>query len=401
MVHINKEAIMRDIIFKDLTDETLEDIVKGFIHAFPHWKYDAAKEIVLEQQNDTEMEYIAAYTDGKYAGLSVMADIFMGFHGHSIKAIDLDHLHTDLLAKKKGISSELIKKSCIRALEMCIPIMFVGPFSTKFYRDKGFGFGIRRMMFESAPEDFRDYSLLDSLEYLSTDDKLELSEFITRCYLSTNGNITFKNSSLKDYYEKLLEKEHVTIVYKKDGVIHGYLTYKNSNDIVVYGMLYDTPDALHALSTFLHSQKGQANSIRFEYTDTPTMMICDRPKNVTYEEFSMVKILDVAMFFNIIKEHGVNFNNQTLTLQIVTHDRLTDETSDTIICFKDGLVQAINSNKADVKISLDIADFSSLVIGRYSFYDLINSGLVEIDSIDYIDRINKLFNTSYVPIIRK
>lgn len=401
MIHINKEAIMRDIIFKDLTDETLDDVVKGFIQAFPHWKYDDAKEIVLEQQNDNEMEYIAAYTGGRYAGLAVIADIFMNLHGHSIKAIDLDHLHIDLLVKKKGISSELIKKSCAHALDMGIPFMFVGPFSTKFYHDKGFGFGIRKMMFESAPEDFRNYGLLDSIKYYNGDDKNKLCEFISKMYLSTKGNITFKNSSLEDYYEKLSNKERVTVIHKKDGVINGYLTYKNSNNIVVDGIMYDSPEALHAFSTFLHSQKGQANNIRIEYSDIPTMMICDRPKNITNEEYSMVKILDVEKFFTLMKEQGVNFNNQTLNLEVVAHDKLTDQTCDTVICFKDGLVQNINDTKPDVKISLDIADFSSLVIGRYSFYDLINCGLVKIDNIDYIDRINKIFNTNYIPLIRK
>ena len=69
------------------------------------------------------------------------------------------------------------------------------------------------------------------------------------------------------------------------------------------------------------------------------------------------------------------------------------------IQFKDGQPQiANNKDTHEVKVSMDISEFSSTFMGCVSFKKLYHYGLAEISDTSYINVINKLFWTGEKPI---
>ena len=69
------------------------------------------------------------------------------------------------------------------------------------------------------------------------------------------------------------------------------------------------------------------------------------------------------------------------------------------IQFKDGQPQiANNKDTHEVKVSMDISEFSSMFMGCVPFKKLYHYGLAEISDTSYINVINKLFWTGEKPI---
>ncbi|MCK4523802.1 sterol carrier protein domain-containing protein, partial [candidate division WOR-3 bacterium] len=57
----------------------------------------------------------------------------------------------------------------------------------------------------------------------------------------------------------------------------------------------------------------------------------------------------------------------------------------------------IKQNYADIKISMDIAEFSSMIVGAIDLKTLYRYGLVEIKNAGKIDEINNIFKTMEKP----
>jgi predicted acetyltransferase len=58
----------------------------------------------------------------------------------------------------------------------------------------------------------------------------------------------------------------------------------------------------------------------------------------------------------------------------------------------------VNENTYDVKIELDVADFSSMFMGAVTFAVLEQLGRVKISNAQYLDMVNRIFLTNQKPM---
>jgi predicted acetyltransferase len=110
----------------------------------------------------------------------------------------------------------------------------------------------------------------------------------------------------------------------------------------------------------------------------------------------MYRVIDVPALFNRLPDH--NFNGQDLRLRLSISDSFMPENDgETLVDFDQGKARVIDSGESDASITLDVAEFSSMIVGSVRFKELYSYGLAEISDIEYLDVVDRLFRTESKP----
>jgi predicted acetyltransferase len=208
--------------------------------------------------------------------------------------------------------------------------------------------------------------------------------------------------------------------YKRDGLIEGYIIFAfqpgkaqhfMSNELLVRELVYETPEALAQLLTFLHLQADQIARIIFHTQDDSFHFLLHDPRlddefmmrPTLYHESNkqgvglMYRVVNVPRFFEQLADH--DFGGQTCRLKVTLHDSfLPENKGDWVIGFVNGRAQLLSSTHYDAAIELNVSEFSSLVMGTIDFDQLIEYRLASISDASVIGTVTRLFRTSQKPI---
>ncbi len=101
--------------------------------------------------------------------------------------------------------------------------------------------------------------------------------------------------------------------------------------------------------------------------------------------------------FARLREH--NFGGQTCPVKITIADSFFPANAGSLVVqFSDGKASLGEEAAHDVEVRLDMAEFSSLLLGIVSFRSLYLYGLAELSDPTYLETINRLFLTPTKPI---
>jgi len=176
-----------------------------------------------------------------------------------------------------------------------------------------------------------------------------------------------------------------------------------NNDILVRELVYDSADDLHELLRFLHLQADQIDRIVFYTQDDYFHFIFHDPRNDSgnllpqvYHESNtqgvgiMYRIIDAPRLFTVLEDH--NFGNVTCRLKISLADSFFPENAGSyVLDFQNGRASVVDEDHGEVEIALDIAEFSSLVVGAVNFNTLYEYGLASLSDNVYVAVIDRLF----------
>jgi predicted acetyltransferase len=210
---------------------------------------------------------------------------------------------------------------------------------------------------------------------------------------------------------------HRIVGYEQGGQVHGYIVFTFeqgetfiTNDIHIKEFVYETREALSELLTFLHTQADQIRHVLVNTQDEYFHHLLLDPRNDSgrlipdvYHETNaqglglMVRVLDVPGIFGRLGERS--FGDQTCTLKLTIADSfLPENAGSTLLRFEGGYVQRPGGGAHDVELSLDIADFSSLLAGTVNFHSLYGYGLADISDPAQVETINRLFAAEQKPM---
>jgi hypothetical protein len=219
--------------------------------------------------------------------------------------------------------------------------------------------------------------------------------------------------------------------YRRDERLHGYLQYRFRpasdsnfllNNLEVSECVYDSPEVLAELLTFLQSQTDQIRSVVFwNHEDDFHYLLLD-PRNGSdnlmphvYHESNtqgvglMYRVLDTVALLGYLDQSRYTFEDLTCSLYIEVADTFLPENSGLVVAQVDhGRIQSVERATADtpttpdtvenpISISLDIADFSSLVLGVVGFKTLYAYGLARLSDPGALDHVHRLFQTPAKP----
>lgn len=178
--------------------------------------------------------------------------------------------------------------------------------------------------------------------------------------------------------------------------------------IHVTELLFNDREVLSELLCFLNSQSDQMEKIIIDTYDEYFHFLSDNPANGepatflhhqtnTEEAGLMYRVINNQQLFESLRDH--NFNGVTLTLKLNIHDNYFLKNNESLIIqFENGRPNLVASGLNPVEIEMDIAEFSSMVMGVVPFSQLYRYSKAEISDTEFLTVIDKLFFTGEKPV---
>jgi len=348
-------------------------------------------DIFSDLTDNGEIIALGAYDGETMLGCVLYYKFQTNFHQEIIKTAGIGSLAVDLLHKKKHVANALINHSFELAREAGADLYYLYPFSTKFYRNFGFGYGSPMFTYCASPKDFVDKGDRSILSYGSESDYEDVFEMHDALAKNTQG------MSMKTYGDKrrIREMKMGKLVLAKDkGELIGYLLYTQkglnqsddqSQKMVVAEMLYSNPKALNAFASFFNSQKDQIDYIQIATHNRQFHQLlnntCFVPKPETMEIISL-KVADKSLgLMPYALEPQKLLDRLKVSLDYELHFTIEHPK-------KDNKTASIGQGDP-IAITLTINEFSSWITGVISLKELYELGQLKSDHPELLRRIDQ------------
>ncbi|MCG8349222.1 MAG: GNAT family N-acetyltransferase [Chloroflexales bacterium] len=401
-----------------LTDDELLPFARIVLDAYPSIEISSVEELAQNLKrslaDDPKTSIYGLFRAGRLLGGMRFLDFTMKLLSIKNLVGGVGLIAVDLLHKKEHVAKELVDYFLQHYRERGAVMTTLYPFRPDFYRNMGFGYGTKMNRYRLKPASLPRGSSKSHVRMLNQEDQTALLECYHRLLERTHG--LMERSEI--WANRVFNAPGYRVIgVKQDGRITAYMIFNFKqgktfldNDIEVSEFGYETSDALSELLTFLHSQADQINEIVIDTQDEFFHHIPLDPRNGTrnilpsvYHETNaagvglMYRVIDTAGIFRALAEH--NFNNQNCTLTISIRDSfLPANEGDITVTFTDGKARLLPGAAADAVIQLDVADFSSLIMGAIDFAALYRYGQATLSNPDMLFVINTLFHTDQKPI---
>jgi len=406
-----------------LSVEDFDAFVNILVNAYPGWKIapkdkegkERVKQRLLEaHQEEPTITGYGLFRDGVLQGGMLFHDFRMNCLGTRIAAGGVGQIAVDLLHKKEHVAREMMLYFLRHYRERGAPIAMLYPFRLDFYKKMGFGYGTKMNQYRVQPTGLPEGPSKAHIRYLDKDDRQALLDCYNRFLSRTHGMIEKSERELT----RLMENpQHQIVGYEEDGQILGYLvfTFEHGenwliNDICIREFIYESRTALSELMTFLHTQADQIRHIIFNTQDEFFYYLLLDPRNGSptlipdiYHESNiqgvglMYRVIHAQRIFDLLGEH--NFGGQTCRLKLTIEDSFLPENAGSVFLrFEDGRLHLMDDRDYDVEVCMDVAEFSSLLVGAVNFGSLYKYGLAEISDPGYVGTIDKVFAVEDKPI---
>lgn len=406
-----------------LTEEELKEYVDIVVDAYPGFGFNTPEErqkmverLIKNQKEDSTINIYGCFRDNRLLGGMKLYDFRMRLGSQKVDAGGLGMVAVHLMHKKEKAAKEIVTFFLRHYKERRFPIAMLYPFRPDFYKSMGFGFGTKLNQYSIKPKDLPKGGVKSRVKFAFEGDKQLLSDCYARIAENTNGMIDRTEAELNNIFTVPQNK---IAVYKKDSRIEGYIVFmfkkasqENGlkNDIVIKEFLYENTEALRSLLTFLNTQEDQINRVIFNTFDENFYHLLLEPRDSSdnlmapvYHESNlqgvglMYRVTDTRILFEALKEH--NFNNQSCKLRLNIRDSFIEENNKSItIHFTGGRVSIAEGSEYEAAVDLDIADFSSLIVGAVGFKALLKYGIARISDNKYADIVDKIFEMPEKPI---
>ncbi len=406
-----------------LPDEHISSFVELVTKAYPSFnirtveeKQRFAERLLSGHVHDPTTQLYALYRDDVLLGGMRLFDFTLNLHSHPVKAGGVGLVAVDLLHKKEHIAKELISYFLSHYHQQGAVMAMLYPFRPDFYKQMGFGFGTKMNQYRIKPTQLPRGSSKQHVRRLTTTDASQMLECYKRYADRTHGMIARAESNISHL---LTNPEYTVVGYEHDQRIEGYLVFSFKpvkpdnfllNDLHVEEFIYEHRDALSELLTFLRSQADQFNTVVINTQDEYFHHLLSDPRNGSNNVFPhvyhesnaqgvgiMYRVLDTPRLFEALHHH--NFGNQTIIVQLTIRDTFFGSNhTTTTVEFTNGQPIVRDNIRPDVTIELDVAEFSSLVVGAVNFRRLYTYGLAQISDANYVSVIDSLFAVAEKPV---
>ncbi len=410
---------------KKLPNKDFDVYAKTMINAFPGFPgYESpdkpsinklSKILKKMDKDDSTINYFGYYENKKFLGGIRFFDFTMNLFGNNVINGGGSLLGVDLMHKKEKIAKKLMIFFLDYYLKKKAPIISLYPFRPDFYHKMGFGYGTKRNDYIIKPLELPDKGDKTKVRFYEKKDWAKLRACYNRYAKKTHGMYQKVASEKRRY-----NVPHVRIaLYEQKGKVLGYVvfTFKTNpnesflkNQIKVSEFIYETREAFLGLVSFLRSQGDQAKYIIMPSADDNFHFLPFDPRNHSDRLLSvlahetniqgvgvMYRVIDTPGLFKTLKNH--NFNNQSCRMKISINDSfLKSNNKSFIVSFENGKAKVHKTDNSEVEINLNVAEFSSMILGVVDFKTLYNYGMAEISNTKYIETINSTFRTKAKPI---
>ncbi len=411
---------MRQI--KELTSTDNEALIRIMANAYPgiNLVTEADRERFLQrtEQMMTEpaVKNWGLFADDDLLGTMRLFDFSMTFYEAPVLVGGVGGVAVGLAHKKQKVARDMILFFLRHFREKGAALATLYPFRPDFYRQMGFGYGTKMNQYRLKPASL-PRTKMDDVVFLMDGDRDGMAACYGRYAAQTHGMLA-RHTYIWDaiFTDPAIRK----VGYKRNGRIQGYIIFTfqpgkadhfMSNELLVRELVYETPEALSQLLTFLHLQADQIDRVIFNTQDESFHFLLHDPrlddelmlKPTLYHESSrqgvglMYRVIDVPQLFAQLAEH--DFGGQTLRLKLALHDSFLPENAGSwVIGFENGRARLLFSDDYDTAIELNVSEFSSLIMGAVDFCQLLTYHLAAISDANTVETVARLFRVPQKPI---
>lgn len=407
---------------RKLAIEELPDFIEIVLNAYPGIRTPSQEvrdgmlqQFIEMQTDDKSRDLFGLFRGGKLIAGMRIHYFHMNLFSKIIPVGGVGLVAVDLMHKKEKAAKELIQGFLDMFLKRRVNMVLLYPFRPDFYKKMGFGYGPKIHQYRISPESFHKGTSKANLRFLTPEDKEKIKDCYNRYAGSTHGMFLKTQPELDAMFKNPANR---FIGFESDNEIKGYLLFsfeKKSEanfthyDLQIKELIAETPEVLSELSTFLQSQADQVHQIVWNTQEDNIHYLISDPRNGShnmipsvYHETNisgvglMYRVINAKGIFEDLKEH--DFNGVNVSLKLAIEDSfLPQNQQELVLHFNEGKVKVSDSENYEVEISLDVSDFSSLLMGVVSFKDLYVFGRAKLSDLAYLSTINRLFSTLEKP----
>ncbi len=364
---------------------------------------------MYNQSNDESLHYYGLWENDKLIGGMRLHDFQMNLFSNMLPVGGVGLVAVDLLNKKEKVAKKLIEQFFNIFLEKNIHFVALYPFRPDFYKKMGFGYGPKIYQYLVEPLSFPKGPTKKHLKYLTIEDQQQLIDCYNRVAAKKHGMFLKTKSEVSFIFKNI---ENYVIAMEQQGTVQGYIVFsfkKQSdnnfmlNNLVIKEFIYETPQALLELSTFLNSQADQVNRIEWNTQEENVHFFLGDVRNGTNQLIPSVyhasAMSGVGLMYRIINVKGFidelktrNFNGVTLTFKLNVMDSLLIENNQQLIIEAvKGTIKILESGSYDTEVTIDIAELSSLIMGVVTVQELFMLSQIKVSDEQYLQALQQFF----------
>lgn len=409
-------------IIRELSEADWDEFIAISANAYPGIKIVTAADRQRYRQRmemmdaDPIISLFGVVENGRLLGGMRFFDFTMTLCKTSVLVGGVGGIAVDLVFKKQKAARDMIRFFLRHYRDKGAALTALYPFRPDFYRRMGFGYGTKMSQYRvqpaSLPQGERTH-----IAFLSALDKRAMQACYGRFAQQTHGMM----SRPAHTWDAVFAEPGVPAVgFKRDGQIQGYLIFSFqpgpaghflSNEMLVRELVYENQDALAELLAFLHTQADQIERIIINTQDEDFHFLLHDPRQdgnlmlprVLYHQSNtqgvglMYRVIDAPRLFAALAGH--DFGGQTCRLKLTLADSFLPENAGSwVIGFENGRSRILPGDAHDIAVKLDVAEFSSLIMGTVSLRQLVAYRLAAISDPADIETVDRLFHTPRKPI---
>jgi predicted acetyltransferase len=355
---------------------------------------------------------IAGYREGRLAGVMRWYDYTMNLRGTDVLAGGLGAVAVAFDARRRGVGADLVKGFIAGYRVRGATLTLLHPFRHDFYRRLGFGYGTKMNRYRFSPCELPAGGRSDRVRQAGVEAADEIAACYERVRARTNGLIV---TEAEEFKERLEDVNLRAFAYHGDGAVRGYMLTRpftgevnnaNWNELRVFELIAESPEAFRALTAFLRDLADQFRAIVLETQDDTWNVLLGDPRDASgrvvhppaYHETNsqgsgvMYRVLDVPRALEAISRNAPpSQGSNWASLRVV--DPLIPENAEAFDLSLPG-----DPPSGAVGLQADIADFSSLAVGSLRVRSLYDYGMVTVSNPDAVSALDRLFAADRAPL---
>ena len=399
---------------REIHEDELDELIRITVEAFPGMKVesradrDRMRERLVKVMNEPIVHFFGVFEGAAMIGVMRCYDFTMKLRETRALVGGLGGVAVDLRHKKEHVAADMVRFYLDYYRQKGAALTALYPFRPDFYHRMGFGYGVKMNRYSFRPDALPAAGVGAVVDYLTADDRDDLAACYDRFLARTNGLIELSPHML----DALFDDRSARIVgYRQNGALRGYLVFRFeaapgenwlTNNIQLRTLIYDDAAALLALLGFLRKQADQAGRIIYETQDETFHYLLDDPRDDSGNLLAglwhqantqglgiMYRVIDAARLWAVLGDH--DFGGVTLRMRLDLTDTFFPENAGSYLINVSEGRATLGSGTADVELGMDIADFSSLVVGAVDFERLQAYGRVNLSDAGMANVVNRFF----------
>lgn len=414
---------MREI--RKLTKDDLDQYREITYNAYPSLR-DFSEDGIREYnqsvldiiENDSKVGFYGLFHDSKMIAVMRLFDLEMNCFGKILPVSGLGFLGVHAAYKKMGAAREMLTFYEELYREKGVPIGTLIPFRPDFYKRMGYGIGTKMSRYRIDTERIPAYFGESHIAFIDRHEITPLLQCHGRVVAKTHGMVMKHRKEISEMQEA--ETVRYLGCYDESRVLRGYLSYEykypvpgnyTRNEIFIREFVFENKDVMRQLLGFLRKQADQVQIVVFNTEDDNFYYLFNNPTNDGYTYIepygyletnmqgigAMYKLFDIAGAFAQCAHR--NYNNANLSVCFQVKNELYGTESRTVITFTGGIAEVSpETTVADVTVTVNGADFAPMFLGSVSPLGLYRLGLLEVDNMDMLEEVDRIFYCSSKPV---